>query len=243
MWLLVAALGGFAVYAGSMPTFQHLPEAEAVRRFDLAKRLDMYGTLTEPLDAKASILVHEGDLHVRGSLDLDGGTLRCAHGDQSRCGLVVTGNLVLDGSLLSSRDTGWGVFLLVLGDTRAWAIHAGGSEIVLSGKVHVEDAVVASGEKGSLAMGSLDAPVLVKDNHWVKLEAGRYLEVDVGGYSSTKLRCWSEVLDPTIAISLENDTAAPDCYERGETVPRGDLMLRMRQRESILKPALRRPAQ
>lgn len=225
----------------ALPEFRRMTEPEAVRKFDLAKRLDMFKFLAEPLDPRNVVLVHDGDLHVRGSLDLDGGMLRCPNDDQPRCGLVVTGNLTLDTSLLNAPDTAWGVFLVVLGDTRAWAIHAGGAEIVLLGKVYLEDAAVASGVKGSLAMGSLDAPVLIKYEHWVKLEAGNYLEANLGGYSSTRVRCWSQLLDPSIPVTLENDPEAADCYDRGETVDLKTLMLRMRQRESILKPERRRP--
>lgn len=216
------------------PTFARIPEPEAVGRFELKRRLDIYRMSERPPDPGVQVCVHEGDLVLDGALDLDGEMIPCR-------GLVVTGHLRVSGPILNQNLSG-GSFLLVLGDTRAWAILAGGSEIVLSGSVYLDDAALALGVSGELAIGRLDAPVLAYDRQLVEVEAGRFLRADLY-YHDDDIRCWSEVLDEAIPLFVEYPEDG-DCVERNEVLEDAGqhLVPRMRARLSILRPERRRSA-
>ncbi len=158
-----------------------ITEAAAIERFNLRIRLERYdyGVGVREVSPNHRVEVIEGDLHVAGDLLLDELAARLrvekirarSAGDRiattlsGSVGLVVTGNLHVDGAIINaSLDEG--PFLLVLGETRARALYAGGAEIRFEKRAHFEDAVIGVYNDGILRfIDGLDAPMLLNFDH------------------------------------------------------------------------------
>jgi hypothetical protein len=180
--------------------------------------------------------VAEGDLAIDGHLRLAWETLPCA-------GLLVTGSLTVDGSIVSQ----WGgPKLVVLRDLRAFALFSTGAEIAIAGTARFADVVVAQYPKGHLHLARLEAPMMINDDHSVTLGGGRY-----GYYNSRRsqhdtvhpadYRCWSQFLDPALKIDID-DPDEKDCVERNESVDGQKVLLpRILAGTSVLKRSLPPP--
>lgn len=165
-----------------------ITEAAAIERFNLQSRLDSYdygaGARVASPDLRVEVI--EGDLHVAGDLLLDGvearlrvEKIRPRHADDrvatllsSSVGLVVTGNLRVDGAIINASLND-GPFLLVLGETRARTLYAGGAEIRFEKRAHFQDAVVGNYNDGILRfVDGLTAPMLLNFDHDTGIRSG-----------------------------------------------------------------------
>jgi|GEM_PF-5704313 len=154
--------------SGWSSTGQRLKPGEAAERFNLKNRLvefDEHG--------KRSVRVVEGDLRIDGNLLLD---WEEGFGSQ---GLVVTGELAVNGSIINAEGD-YGPFLLVGGRTRAHAIVGGGSQLFFEGDVQVAEIVIGHYNHGSLVFKSnLTAPVVVSMDHHLEVRGkldGRWFD-------------------------------------------------------------------
>ncbi len=138
-------------------------EKTASSRFQLSKHLGSFGSWQYDNYLKdRPILLCEGDLDVAGDLRLD-----WEQWPRGTTGLIVTGDLNVTGSILNTVLEG-GAFLYVLGSVRARHFLAGGADIVINGDVELSEVLYAHYNDGSLVIhGSLRAPVLINDDHYV----------------------------------------------------------------------------
>ena len=189
---------------------------EAARRFDLKNRLlafDGKGT--------APVRVVEGDLRIDGNLLLDWKKFSAA-------GLIVTGDLMVSGSIINA-NANYGPFLLVGGRTRAHAIVGGGAQLMFEGEAQVTDIVIGHYNDGSLVFKSnLSAPVVVTEDHYLEIRGkldGRWFDTFNGGDS------WTQFLDmrpPELAGMKEVNWDGLQDY----------LITALKARRSVLRPDL-----
>lgn len=206
LFVLMAAVPGSAeatpVQASPMATWSaegaRVAQAEAIKRFDLKQRLISYGSQYFRPDDNATIRVIEGDLAIAGSLRLDWDNCT-SHG------LIVTGDLSVDGAIVNAGMNG-GPFLLVGGKTRAYAVIGGGAELVFEGDTQVEEIVVGHYNDGILMFRkNLAAPAVVTMDHHLEIRGdldGRWFDVFDGD------DVWSTFLDtdqPALAVMQEDD--------------------------------------
>lgn len=157
--------------------------SEANQRYALSRRLVTYDH-DYHIRRNAQFRLVEGDLQIDGNLVMDW--------EQSDInGLIVTGNLSVSGSILNDNMDG-GPFLLVLGETRAHAIVAGGAEMHFQGRSWISDMVLGYYNHGALVfVGDLVAPAVVNMDHNLDIRGkfhGRKFDMFGGGHR------WSEVL-------------------------------------------------
>jgi hypothetical protein len=80
-------------------------------------------------------------------------------------GLIVTGNLTVNGSLVNSNMSD-GPFLLVMGTVAAHNLVAGGAHIQISGDANIRDVAFFHYNDGSISInGNLSVPVFINDDH------------------------------------------------------------------------------
>ena len=155
-----------------------LSEADAIERFGLRRRLQMYahGERQPCVDCRVDVV--EGDLVVSGDLlvdwpdDLDRFKAVRPRTAADRVatpsvGLVVTGRLVVSGAVING-NMDLGPFLLVLGETRARALYASGAEMRFEGRSRFSDAVAGYGNHAKVTFAAgLDAPLVITGaGHW-----------------------------------------------------------------------------
>lgn len=81
-------------------------------------------------------------------------------------GLVVDGDMIIDGNLEDNSFDGVAAFVLARGDLRAKSITLGGAEVVVMGDVQAQGPVFNSYGSGRLEVGgSLQATHLITDDH------------------------------------------------------------------------------
>lgn len=173
-----------------------IAQADAIERFDLRKRLVSYASDYFKPETKARIRVVEGDLRITGNLRLDW--------DQGlgADGMIVTGNLDVDGAIVNAGMNG-GPFLLVAGTTAARAIVGGGAELRFEGDAKVAEIVIGHYNDGVLAFGAdLVAPVVVTMDHDLQIHGrldGRWFDVFNGDDE------WSAFLDKDAGLAAMDE--------------------------------------
>jgi len=240
-----------------------IPQAEAITRFRLKKRLQSYASEYFEPDEKAKIRVIEGDLHVDGNLVLDweygwnaegfAATAYQARAKQrgvdweygwSTDGLIVTGNLTVSGAIINANPNG-GPFLLVEGQTHAYAIVGGGAEMVFEGNTSVDDIVVGHYNDGILVFrANLTAPAVVTMDHELSIQGkldGRWFDeyqwplfltvqqpkltkavIEHEGFSIDSLDALIPLLE-TGRSALRPDLPSKDKYPYGSLLPHESL--------------------
>ncbi|WP_400767446.1 hypothetical protein [Methylosinus sporium] len=115
-------------------------------------------------------------------------------------GLVVDGDVTIDGDLMDNSFDGSAAFVLARGNLRARTVTLGGAEVVVRGDLRAEGAVFNSASAGRCEIGgSLSASHLVTDDH-ATVVAGRTPALSFAlGYvdptMSEKLRVAESYLD------------------------------------------------
>ena len=190
---------------------QLVDQQTALDAYDLGSRLNMFMNGLVEGSGRTRVRVVQGDLVVAGHLllDWDGGL--------DALGLVVTGNLAVDGSILN-RDTGGGPFLLVEGDTQARSILGSGAELRFCGDALVRDIVIGEYNDGTLRFdGRLSVPVAVTHDHDLVIAGGldgRWLDPFNEGHD------WSVVLHPAIPVPDGEGTDGEGFEIEAHLVPR-----------------------
>lgn len=178
---VLALAGATGAAAGQSPTAPRaVPEADAMRTFRLRDRLQQYGTgPAQPAGPGRMVEVIDGDLHVTGDLLVDGARARAQvealaprkAGDRpattlpNAVGLIVTGQLIVDGAVINANLNA-GPFVLVLGETHARAMFAGGAEFHFNGLASFDDAVVGCYNDGHVGFaGGVKAPMVISEDH------------------------------------------------------------------------------
>ncbi len=147
------------------PGARRILAQDAVGRYDLRRTL-MARMLGE--QPALSLLLLHGDVELE-SLDLDPrapaepnpGALARAEPDVH--GLIVAGNLTVNGSVHHSRSP-MGLSLYVLGGLRAANIAVSGLELVVRGSVQVEEVIAGAGPQGGARLdGGVAARLLISD--------------------------------------------------------------------------------
>lgn len=137
------------------------------------------------------VLVLTGDVTVPHNLWLDSRRGLLALEDESAppfAGLIVRGNLTIQGSLLNQEDD-FGPFLLVHGNLVARSIATGGSQIRIHGDVTTE-ALVGVYNHGSLCVGGHLVARIVASEH--------ALHVD-GAIDAYRYRTWGSKVFPVVS--------------------------------------------
>lgn len=183
---------------------EHVAQADAIGRFDLARRLMSYGSQYFRPREGEQIRVVDGDLTIAGNLMLDWDAGWDAHG------LIVTGDLLVDGAIINANMNG-GPFLLVVGKTQAFAVVGGGAELVFEGDAVVEDIVIGHYNDGILMFRkNLTTPVVVTVDHHLEILGsldGRWFDVFDGDDQ------WSDFLavdQPALAGMNDDEWAGLD---------------------------------
>jgi hypothetical protein len=80
-------------------------------------------------------------------------------------GVIVTGNLTVNGSIVNS-DMNDGAFLLVMGNVTAHNLVAGGAHMVIKGNANARDVAYGHYNDGSIQInGDLSAPIFINEDH------------------------------------------------------------------------------
>ena len=163
----------------ALPNARPVPEQEAVDRFDLRSKLERYGPGDRQPERHATVLVVPGPLHVPGNLFVDWArnfktaSAQCPPGidnqsaipDASAVGLIVEGDLTVDGAIINTNLNG-GPFLLVMGATKARTLYAGGAEMRFEGESTFSDAVIGCYNDGYVRFAAdLHAPIVIAEDH------------------------------------------------------------------------------
>lgn len=145
--------------AGLLP--DDLP-IERVRFADVATEIHAYGNGEDPDD---QVLVLPAGTHLPGSLWLDyrEGSLSVGDDDHPVVGILVRGDLRIDGCLVNWEDD-YGPFLEVHGDLTANAIATGGSQIHVGGDVVTGELVGVYNHGSVVADGDLTARVIASEH-------------------------------------------------------------------------------
>lgn len=147
------------------PGARRILAQDAVGRYDLRRTLMARMLADQPA---LSLLLLHGDVELE-SLDLDprapvepnAGALARAEPDVH--GLIVTGNLTINGSIHHARSP-MGLSLYVLGGLRATNIVVSGLELVVRGSVQVDEVIAGSGPQGGARLdGGVAARLLISD--------------------------------------------------------------------------------
>lgn len=168
-----------------------IPEKDAVERFAFDRHLECFEDGSWTGD---NIRVHDGDLAIAGDLDLDFGPHWKGHQ-----GLVVTGDLAVDGNVLNA-NRGNGAFLYVGGQLTAVNLIAGGSYIAISGDADIGELVLAHDNDGALFIaGETRAQLVISDDHDSTI--------------TTSAPCWNSH-DTTVGMPLSDHLHAEIPIER-----------------------------
>jgi hypothetical protein len=125
-------------------------------------------------------------------------------------GLVVDGDLTIDGNLEDNSFNGSAAFILARGDLEATTITLGGAEVVVLGDVRARGPVFNSQGAGRFEIGgSLQASHLVTDDHATMVEGAIPTRAYALGFVETAMRdkvrrvdSYREILTPTAAADL-----------------------------------------
>ncbi len=80
-------------------------------------------------------------------------------------GLIVTGDLVVDGSIIN-RDSESGAFMLVMGNVHAHSLVSGGAYMQVNGNATIRDVAYGHYNDGCIFInGDLSAPVFISEDH------------------------------------------------------------------------------
>jgi hypothetical protein len=80
-------------------------------------------------------------------------------------GVIITGNLTVNGSIVNS-DMNGGPFLLMTGNVAAHNLVAGGAHMVIKGNANVRDVAYGHYNDGSIQInGDLSAPIFINEDH------------------------------------------------------------------------------
>ncbi|TYP73337.1 hypothetical protein [Paenibacillus methanolicus] len=196
-------------------TFESLNARVQLRQiFSLPSYLDDYY-----FDPENRFLVSNGPLVLNRHLPLDWEELErlAPEGDRDIHGLVVLGDLTIEGNVLNTNMDS-GPLLLVQGNVIARNILAGGSEIFINGDAHIREAVYGYYNHGSIEIaGTLHAGLIVMDDHMynIKIDStkvpAQYLDADFSDGSddlkalSTILRQEIDSLEGLRNLILEGD--------------------------------------
>jgi hypothetical protein len=133
-----------------------------------------------------TLLVHKGDAHIPGDLNIDWNNGQDSHNfvqllsewfgikvqsnDSKIKGLVILGNLVVEGSIINA-DCDSGPCLIVKGDVKAKNLVCGGSFIEIYSNAIIDDVVFCHYNHGELIIrGQLETKVLINDDHGISIE-------------------------------------------------------------------------
>jgi hypothetical protein len=142
------------------PNAESIPDVEAVDRFRLRERLQLYGSGAREAEPRVFVRYIDGDLRIGGDLELDWTDAWRGH-----IGLVVEGDLEVGGNIINENGN-TGPFLLVRGKLRARNVAAGGSEFRIEGGADVEGLLLGHYNDGYLAIdGITRAALIISDDH------------------------------------------------------------------------------
>lgn len=168
----------------AMPTIANLPTATRAR-ISVVQAPEVRSRYNLPawMDEKWTLIIHEGDMLVDRHLLMD--AQRTGHMDETRAihwpalfgpipcdapiGIVVDGNLKVNGSILNANSAG-GTALIVTGQTKARSLLAGGSYVAFGGPADFSEAIYGHGTQGQLLFsGPVSAPLLINADHMLEL--------------------------------------------------------------------------
>ncbi|MBY6244032.1 hypothetical protein [Methylosinus sp. Sm6] len=146
-----------------------------------------------------------GDLRLPGRLELHDAMWR-----DKIAGLVVDGDLTIDGNLEDHSGNGVAAFVLARGDLEARTITLGGADVVVLGDVRASGPVFNSRGGGRFEIGgSLQASHLVTDDHATLIEGALPARAYALGFVEAPMRhrlqridSYHEILTPAVAAEL-----------------------------------------
>ena len=167
----------------------------------------------------------QGPAHVAGDFILD----HTADGDEGADGLIVEGDLVIDGALVN-RDSDNGPCLVVTGNVRAKNVIAGGAEIVILGELIVENVIFGFYNHGSITVhGATKARAIITEYHAFDLR-GPVDGVTVSGRgnitAADTYRSYAPVLIPDILAPGNPEGGYPDWDRTADAILAGKSILR-----------------
>jgi Domain of unknown function (DUF4116) len=140
---------------------ESIPEREAIDRFRLRERLQLYGSGAREAEPGVFVYFAGGDVRIDGDLGLDWTDDRFA----GHIGLVVDGDLTVTGNIINENGNA-GPFLLVRGNLRARNVVAGGAEFHIEGDADIEELLLGHYNDGTLAIdGTTRAQLILSDDH------------------------------------------------------------------------------
>jgi hypothetical protein len=162
-----------------------IKEKNATEKYALKTQMsDLFGSwIYESHLKNYCFLVADGDLTIDGDLRLDYNDndwvtdaidwrkkLHIADDENLKNnygirGVIVTGNLTVNGSIVNSNMND-GPFLLVMGNVAAHNVVAGGAHMVIKGNADVRDVAYGHYNDGSIQInGDLSAPIFISEDH------------------------------------------------------------------------------
>ena len=172
--------------------------------YHLADRITMETLLkykSAPLSKLKGYYTGEGDspnyILIEGDLVIDELDIDALHGKKD--GLIVTGNLYVDGGIYNLEGD-YGPRLTVIGDVQADYLFAGGSEIDLDGKTYIHNLVLGHYNHGSLDASGI-AMVSINSDHSLRFSGQIDYEYDTyGGFDEER-----EEGFPSLRQAMGND--------------------------------------
>lgn len=146
------------------------------------------------------VRIYEGDTVLNESLDLYD-----LYSEQNIIGIIVNGNLTVQGSIIDFELDTFSCFLQVNGSLTCTKLAAGVAEILVSGDVHVAEVLVAFYNHGRVEIaGDVNGPLLIVDDHGIaikgKINAATYCRGwHIAGADFTD---WHDILLPAVASEL-----------------------------------------
>jgi len=164
----------------------------------------------EPYRDGGQVRMYEQSLTVKGdlNLDLDNSTLGCV-------GIVVQGNLVVEGNIVNYGDGG--VNLCVEGNTEANNLIASDAYINLS-MAHFKYFTIADYNHGLLQIDTLKTQFMLNSDHDTRIADEYSVEVSIGGRMRTGGRVEIDIQD--LAKYWDENDIFPEAFSN-DTFPNG----------------------
>lgn len=182
-------------------SYQIMQLEDAIEQYNLRKefiyRIDAYEEFSH-----AVVRVYKGDINMEGNMDLlDLFSL------QGVAGIIVEGDLTINGSLVDFSNRSLASFLLVTGNLRANNILAGRSVINIQGNTVADNVIIGHSSNGSMYIkGNLQAKLLIVQNYFMhvrgQIDAVAMTDCDSKQYVRQDYKSWRDILTYEAAEEL-----------------------------------------
>lgn len=160
---------------------------------------DLEETLEDSLDTLV-VRIYEGDTILNESIDLYD-----LYYAQNIAGIIVNGNLSVNGTIIDFEIDTYSCFLIVHGSLTCKTLAAGVAEILVNGDLHATDAVVTYYNHGVIEIsGNLHANLFIVDDHGINIFGETHAATYCRGWhlQGADYTNWKDILLPDVATEL-----------------------------------------